>query len=302
MYGLKQSGRAWNKRLNSVLKTYGLNRSNADPCVYYKRERTRTLIIAVYVDDLLIFSNDEKERKRLKQTLQEHFNMKDLGNAKTFLGMTIEKEEKGNINIHQRNYIKNALEKFRMENCNPTTTPADPNIKLTAEMQPKTNAEIEEMSKIPYMEAVGTLLYISRISRPDISFAVNAVSRFNNNPGQAHWKAVKRIFRYLKGTINYKITFTNGQEHNITGYSDADWANNMEDSKSITGCVVKMCGGPILWTSKRQRTVALSTVEAEYIALASTCQEVVWLRELSKEIEQIVNPEPTVIHCDNNGV
>jgi len=117
----------------------------------------------------------------------------------------INNSEEGEIKIHQKEYIEKALTRFQMENCNPVATPADPNTKLTKEMGPKDKADIEEMKNTPYLEAVGTLLYISQISKPDIAYAVNNVSCFCNNPGKAHWNAVKRIFRYLKDTKDYKL-------------------------------------------------------------------------------------------------
>ncbi|CAL1682484.1 unnamed protein product [Lasius platythorax] len=188
-----------------------------------------------------------------------------------------------------------------MENCNPVSTPADPNTKLTKEMGPKDKADIEEMKNTPYLEAVGTLLYISQISRPDIAYAVNNVSCFCNNPDKAHWNVVKQIFRYLKGTKDYKLKFCINANTNIVGFSDADWANDQDSRKSITGSVFLGNGAAISWHSKRQRTVALSTVEAEYVALAFTCQEALWLRELIRETEPWKDVEPIELFCDNNG-
>jgi len=130
MYGLKQSGRAWNEKLDAVLRKHGLVRSQADPCIYHHQREDKKLIVAIYVDDLLIFSNEEAEENRLKDTVRRNFEMKDLGKAKQFLGMDIEYEHE-RIKIQQVRYIKKALERYGMKDCNPISTPADPNAKLT---------------------------------------------------------------------------------------------------------------------------------------------------------------------------
>lgn len=157
------------------------------------------------------------------------------------------------------------------------------------------------MKRIPYLEAVGSLLYISQISRPDIAYTVNMLSSYCKNPQKQHWLAVKRVMRYLKETIDNKLTYDKKQSHELIGYSDADWANDPKDRKSITGSVFTKCGGAITWFSKKQRNVALSTVEAEYIALSFTCQEAIWLRELTKQIARSDKDETICIKCDSTG-
>lgn len=187
-----------------------------------------------------------------------------------------------------------------MVDCNPVKTPADPNQKLTADMSPKTPEEIAEMEAVPYREAVGSILYLAQCTRPDISFAIGNVSQFNQNPGKAHWNAVKRIFRYLKGTINYKLTYSQDITSELCAYCDADWGSNVIDRKSFSGYVFMFHGGPISWSTKKQRTVALSTAEAEYMALSSTCQETLWLTQLRDEITGN-KKRVIVIHCDNKS-
>ncbi len=151
---------------------------------------------------------------------------------------------------------------------------------------------------MPYQEAVGCLLYLAQCTRPDIAHALGEVSRYNSNHDIKHWKAVKRIIRYLKGTINYKFQF-NSNNLGIIGYSDADWASDAEDRRSCTGYVFKMAGGAISWRSTRQKTIALSSTEAEYIALSSSVQEAVWLQQLSEELR--LKKKPIQIYCDNQS-
>ena len=305
MYGLKQSGRAWNKKLNETLINDGFERSKADPCVYIKRTKRGLVIVAVYVDDLLILAKDKKEKAILKRMLSQNFDMKDLGEAKHLLGMTISRDrEKGKVWLVQTAYIQKTLKKFNMHESKPVSTPCDTNSRLSANMEPKTPEEIQQMSRVPYREAVGSLIYASQGTRPDISFAVGCVSRYMHNPGEGHWTAVKRIMRYLKGTMGAKIEFSRTSKDDnrgCHGYCDADWGNDTDTRRSITGAIFLFQGGPIVWQSKRQASVALSTTEAEYMALSTTCQEALWLRALARYLEPCLVLSSTVILNDNKG-
>lgn len=295
IYGLKQSGRCWNRRLHQTLLELGLTHSKADPCVYYRRINGETTIIAVYVDDLLMFTNKEKSRDIIKRSLEAQFDMKDLGEARNCLGMRITRDHtSGKIWIDQSIYIEKILRKFNMASCKPISTPMNSGQKLT-----ESSDEEKCSGDTPYREAVGSLLYLSLISRPDISFPVNAVSKFSKDPRKTHWNAVKRIFRYLKGTKNLK--FSKNGNTDLQSYSDADWGNESNDRHSITGSCFKLMGGLISWFSKKQRTIALSTVESEYMALSFTIQEVLWLKVLIREIEPNITTKPFTIFCDNLG-
>lgn len=188
-----------------------------------------------------------------------------------------------------------------MTSCNPVSTPADPNQKLVKEMAPKTAGELEEMMTVPYQEAVGGLLYIAQGTRPDIAYAVNTVSKYNNNPGKPHWAAVKRIMRYLKGTIKAKLEYCKVGNRELVGYCDADWASNCDDRRSTTGFCFKKQNGSISWNSKRQKTIALSSTEAEYMSLSAISQEALWIRQFEGEfgLDYLTDPKPTTIWCDN---
>ncbi|XP_071635072.1 uncharacterized protein [Temnothorax longispinosus] len=201
------------------------------------------------------------------------------------MGLRISRDEKhGTICLDQEDYVEEILHKFGMdcmEESKPVHTPEDPNQKLSKEQCPSSDAEREEMRKVSYREAVGSLIYASQGTRPDISHAVNMVSRFSNDPGRAHWNAVKRIFRYLRGTTDTRLQFSRDGNHTIEGYGDADWANETDKRRSVTGSIFLFQGGPISWQSKKQGTTALSTTEAKYMALSSTCQEALWLESLA---------------------
>lgn len=154
------------------------------------------------------------------------------------------------------------------------------------------------MAGVPYRQAIGSLLFLSIITRPDIGFAVSLLSRYCENPGKAHWGAVKRIFRYLKGTMRYNLTY-GATENGLTGYCDADWASDMDQRKSTTGYVYTMFGGAVSWNCKRQPTIALSSTEAEYMSMVSAIQECKWLKQFLEEIFEI--KESVTIYCDNKG-
>lgn len=226
--------------------------------------------------------------------------MKDLGEAKFCLGLRITRDRaNGIIYLDQRRHIEDLLRKFNMTECKPVLLPADPNQRLSKAMSPTTSAEKELMSQVPYQEAVGGLLYIAQGSRPDVTYAVNSVSRFNNNPGKPHWEAVKRIIRYLKGTIDAKLTFSKASKLNVSGYCDADWAGDLDERLSCTGYVFVSQGGAISWNSKRQSTVALSSAEAEYMSLSACTQEALWFRQL--ELDLSGQDNVTTIFCDNKS-
>lgn len=296
LYGLKQASRVWNQKLNAELKRIGLKRSAYDTCVYFKIEGSMVLIVAVYVDDMLVFSNNQQWVDRLKKELMTKFQMKDLGLASKILGMRVTRE-RGRVMVDQESYINSLLQRFNVADCNVVATPADPNQKLTKEMCPNTEEERKLMENVPFRELVGSLQYLAQSTRPDISFAVNVVSQFCQNPGKAHWIAAKRILRYLKGTKSMKLTYSKESDEGFVGYSDADWGNDPDTRRSITGYVFKQSGGAISWSCRKQATVALSTMEAEYMAVSAATQEALWWRGLREELHGA--SETVEIRCDN---
>lgn len=291
MYGLKQAGRQWNIKLDAALTDFGMTRSNLDPCVYHSKEND--IILAIYVDDLIILWKSERCLKDIKVALNTRFKMTDLGRATNIVGIAIEYTD-GGIAIHQQHYIKSVLERFGMKDAKPAATPSDPSQKLSIAML---NPE-EDVDNIPYQEAVGCLLYLVQCTRPDIAFAVSDVSRFNSKYGRVHWTAVKRIMRYLKGTINYCINYRLGGD-GLIGFSDADWASDVDKRRSCTGYVFLLGDGAISWASTRQVTVALSSTEAEYMALSTATCEAVWLRMFRQEFE--AKQKKVMIKCDNQS-
>lgn len=273
LYGLKQAPRAWNKKLHDVLTEMKFKRSDNEPCVYIRK----MIIIAVYVDDILIFYNNEKEKDSVKNELKRKFEMKDLGKIDSFLGMKINRLEE-EISVDQSDYIDAVLKKFGMSDCKPVKTPLPTGLKLD-----KPSEDHVPSKEIPYQSLIGSVMYLAVCTRPDISYAVSYLSQFNSCYTSEHWAAAKRLLRYLKGTINYKLRFVKTRK-SLNGYVDADHAGDHSDRKSFTGFVYIYGGAPVSWESKKQRTVALSSAEAEYVAMSEACREAVFLKTLLREI------------------
>lgn len=294
IYGLKQASRQWNLKLNSILIKIGLQRSKIDPCIYFLLNESKMFFIAVWVDDLLIFTNDKKTTIDVKQKLKEELYMKDLGEMQQCIGLNINRNrEAGVIMIDQEKYINLVLERFGMSDCKPVRTPIEVNTKFDKKRE-------AENSNFPYREAVGCLIYLAQVTRPDITYAVNKLSQYCNDPGIQHWLGVKRVMRYLQGTKNLKICYVMEDSMDITGYCDADWASDTNDRRSCTGYTFIFQNACISWNSCKQQTVALSTAEAEYMAMASATQEALWLRQLQAELGQGFN-SALLIYSDNQS-
>ncbi|GJE99589.1 polyprotein [Phanerochaete sordida] len=294
IYGLKQAGRAWNELLNHVLTNLlGYTRSTADPCVYFKRSDSLTLAL-LHVDDTTLYGK-RPALEELKADIAHHFAITQTGALKNFVGIQVDRDRtRRTITIHQNRYITVILERFGMLDCNPVATPLDPNVKLI----PLT--EDEAPIEAPYAAAIGSLMYAAIGTRPDISFAVQTLSQFTSRPSATHWTAVKHVFRYLKGTQTLGITYGASRGLDPTGYSDADWAQSLSDRRSISGYAFRLGNGVISWSSKKQATVALSTMEAEYIALSHAAKEAVWLRHLLGELG-VITDSPTILFTDNQA-
>lgn len=285
LYGLKQASRSWNQKLDGFLIEYGLIRSSADPCVYFLNDGEGLTIVAIWVDDGLICSHHQSRIDDIVQQLNSKFEITS-GPATFFVGLQILRDRsQRRLFLSQSHYIKQMLHKFGMENCKPKGIPADPHGRLTALMSPSDEEEIKKMESIPYREAVGSLMYAMVTTRPDIAYAVSQVAQFAQNPGQAHWEGVKRIFSYLAGTTHHGISFSGSMEKNsLLAYTDSDYAGDVDNRKSTTGYVIMLNNGPSAWCSKRQQCTTLSTTEAEYVAACESAKELVWLRSLLKDI------------------
>ena len=293
IYGLKQSPRCWNEALDKHLKIMNFKQSNNDPCIYTLELHGEIYIIAVYVDDIILAGKNQERIKQFIKMIGERFDIRDMGKLNHFLGVKIEYFSQGKIWIGQPAYTRSLLEKFSMQSSKPVTTPMETGSKLV-----KSNETDKLVDQEMYQSAVGQLLYLSTRTRPDIAYAVGNVARFSSKPSQQHWIAVKRIMRYLNGTVNYGLVYEG--DSTIEGFSDADWAGDLDDRKSTSGYVFMMSGAAISWNSKKQSCVALSTAEAEYIALSKASQESIWLQRLLTDMGANQS-NATIINEDNQS-
>ena len=271
IYGLKQSPRCWNHALDSHLKEMGFKQTSCDPCLYVStNSEGEIFIIAVYVDDIILGGKSEARLNEVKKELSIKFKMKDLGLLHYFLGVTVARNlSTGEIWLGQPYYTEKLLQRFGVNDCKPVSTPVNSGVKLTK------CEEDEILEQKRYQAAVGGLLYLSTKTRPDIAYAVSNVARFCAKPTNEHWIAIKRIFRYLKGTSNLGLLYCDNTSPVCTGYSDADWAGDIGDRKSTSGYMFLQGGAAISWKSNKQPCVALSTTEAEYVVLSAAAQEAI---------------------------
>jgi hypothetical protein len=287
------------------LKEQGFRACQTDHCVYIKWVDNCFILIVLYVDDLIIASNSIALTADFKKEVSARYKMKDLGELHWCLGMRVLRNRKERkISLDQAKYIGDVLERFSMTDCHPIATPSNAGVRLSKEMSPTTAEGKRAMERYPYKSAVGSLMYAMTGTRPDIANAVSLVSRFMSNPGLQHWQAVKRILRYLKGTRELGITFrgstTPGEVVTIVAYSDADWGGNIDNRRSTSGSIYLLGQGAVSWFSKGQKSVALSTMEAEYMALNECLKEGIWLRQLLKEMG-FPQQHPTIVYEDNDS-
>ena len=304
LYGLKQSPRQWYKRFDQFMIGQNYTRSNFDHCVYFHKLQDGSFIyLLLYVDDMLIASRNQGKICRLKAQLSKEFEMKDLGGAKKILGMEIARDrQRGTLCLTQKQYLKKVLQRFGMsEKTKPVRTPLAPHFKLSASQCPKTEEEREYMSKVPYSNAVGSLMYAMVYTRPDISHAVGTVSRYMHNPGKEHWQAVKWILRYIQKTLDVGLIFEKDDMvgQHVVGYCDSDYAGDLDKRRSTTGYVFTLAKTPVSWKSTLQSTVALSTTEAEYMAITEAVKEAIWLQGLLDDLG--VGHKQVTVFCDSQS-
>ncbi len=226
LYGLKQSARLWAETFAKVLYKLGFKKtySDASLCIY-DRDNVK-VIMPVFVDDITLASSSKEALDKFVEEIGKHFKLRDLGETNLLLGIEITRDRKNRkLYLSQSQYVVNKLQEYGLADCKPVGTPMLPGLKLSSEQCPKTPEEILEMLNIPYISAVGSLMYLAIMTRPDIAYIVCLLARFNSNPGMAHWKAVKHLFRYLQGTKSMKLEYgpdpSMGSEMFIT-YSDSD--------------------------------------------------------------------------------
>ena len=289
LYGLKQAGRAWYKEVTQTLKKIGLTPTLSDPCVFTCFDGDRMLILLLYVDDIIIAHNWEEKNEEVVNELKRAYNVKELGEVKHFLGMKIQRRGDG-ILVSQEHFVRELLRRFNIEDVPPRHTPLD-----AQEMFMESSSTDAE--GVPYRQIVGALLYVSTCSRPDISFAVGQAAKFASKPKLEHWEQLKKILGYLKATARYGLWFKSNDQ-DLEVYSDADWANDTDSRKSISGVLIKSWGCTVSWLSKKQTIVATSTKAAETIAACTALQRADQVKELLQEF-RMKSTNGIVVQVDN---
>jgi transposase InsO family protein len=303
LYGLKQSPRQWYIRFDNYVSSIGFVRSAFDHCLYFKRNDKNDVIVylLLYVDDMLLVGHKMSDINDIKKALSNEFEMKDLGHARRILGMDIKRDRsQQSLLLTQSDYVKKVLSKFAMHDSKPVTLPLACHFKLSKEQCPHDESDIKYMQKVPYANAVGSVMYTMVCTRPDVAHAISILSRFMANPGPEHWTALKWLLRYLKGSADLGLHFKFCKEGVVLkGYVDSDYASNKDNRKSTTAYVFTLCGACISWKSQLQSIVALSTTEAEYVAATEAIKESLWLKGLLCELNEL--HDPVVVYCDSQS-
>jgi Reverse transcriptase (RNA-dependent DNA polymerase) len=304
IYGLKQVSRMWYQKLQSVLVEMGFECVRVDSSIYVYSKGTTRIILPVFVDDITLASNSLEAIESVIKELSSHFRLRDLGPTSFLLGIQITRDRPNHsISLCQHQYILDLLERFSMSDCKPVLTPMLPGLRLSSSMCPQSPQEVVAMKDTPYVSAVGALLYLATATRPDIAHTVSLLCRFNNNPGMEHWKAVKHLFRYLKGTVDLQLTYSPSPSRSgepFVTYTDSDHGGDPDTSRSTSGYLLCIGTGAVSWSSKLQSLVALSTTEAEFIAAVEAGKEIMWMRNLLQELGFPVS-QPSTFHIDNQS-
>lgn len=287
IYGLKQSARCWNRTLHAVLDKLGFKQCQSDSCLYVCGDSENKVLLLVYVDDMLVGCRDEATIVKVYAALAKQLDITNLGAVKHFLGYDV-RCDKGIYSVQLTSYIDTVIKRFGLTDCKPAKTPMEPGYSK-AEVQGK---PFEDTTQ--YRSLLGALLYVAVTARPDVAVSVSILGRRVSAPTDTDWKAAKRVVKYLKGTKNMQLVFGLGEGWKLIGYSDADWAGDQESRRSTTGFVFLFGGGAIVWASRKQSCVSLSSMEAEYIALSDTCQELIWLRRLMTDLGEKPTSATTV--------
>ena len=294
----------WYNRLSESLFKKGYVNDAMCPCVFIKRSQNGYVIIAVYVDDLNIIGTPN-ELKEACAYLKSEFEMKDLGETRLCIGLQIDHLSQG-VLIHQSAYVEKVLKQFYMDKSFPLSTPmVVRSLDVTKDpFRPKEDNEELLGPEVPYLSAIGALMYLANCTGPDIAFAVNLLARHSSAPTKRHWNGVKHLLRYLKGTIDLGLYFSYSSNETLVGYSDAGYLSDPHNARSQTGYVFLYGGTAISWRSVKQTMVATSSNHSEILALHEASRECVWLRSMIGHIRRTcqissINETPTVLFEDN---
>src|SRR6266545_4359138 len=301
IYGTMQGAHDWYETLTNTYNKLGYTTSRADPCVRYKVDDDGYTLTDTYTDDVFGASKTDAEAKKRKDEMGKEWEIKDVSDNDYFLGMRVQQDlTRGTIRLTQRPYWEHVLNRFDLTNITPRNIPIPVGLTLDQSMSPKTESERNMMSNKPYRPILGSVMWGQLATRPDLSFAVSLLSRFQADPSIEHWNALMHVIGYIKNTLDYGLIYSRDYDITPLAYVDADYGGCRDTRRSTSGYVFTMAGGPVTWSSKRQATVALSTVEAEYVAMSRCAQQMVWMQTWLDEVE-IEHDIPGIIRGDSRG-
>ncbi|TKC11879.1 hypothetical protein FA727_23680, partial [Robertmurraya kyonggiensis] len=286
---------------NETIKKFGFKENIEDNCVFAKFKKGKYIFLVLYVDDILLASNDISLLLETKKFLSSNFDMKDLGEASFVLGIEIHRDRRnGVLGLSQKTYLEKILERYNMQKSNPTPAPIVKGDRFGKFQCPQNEYERQQMKAVPYSSALGSLSYAQTCTRPDLAFVTNVLSRYQEEPGIEHWKLVKKAFRYVQGTKGLMLTYRRSDSLEIKGYADADYAGDEDDRKSTTGYIFMLAEGAISWRSSKQPVTASSTMYAEFIACYEASTQVEWLKKFVPDLRIVDSIErPLKMYCDN---
>ncbi|GJU55323.1 retrovirus-related pol polyprotein from transposon TNT 1-94 [Tanacetum coccineum] len=291
LYGLKQAPRAWYDMLSSFLISNDFSKGSVDPTLFIRREGKELLLVQIYVDDIIFAASTPELCDLFAKIMCSKFKMSMMGKISFFLGLQISQSPRG-IFINQSKYALESLKKYGFESCDPVDTPMVEKSKLDEDKEGKA------VDPSHYRGMIGTLLYLTA-SRPDLQFAICMCARYQARPTEKHLNAVKRIFRYLKGTVHRGLWYPKDSSFALTAFADADHAGCQDTRRSTSGSIQLLGDRLVSWSSKRQKSAAISSTEAEYIALSGCCAQVLWMRSQLTDYGFGFNKIP--MYCDNKS-
>jgi hypothetical protein len=292
LYGLKQASRQWFSQFSSTLITHGFAQSKSDYSLFTRLQGTSFIALLVYIDDIIVASNDLDAISSLTAYLNSQFRLKDLGTAKYFLGLELACTTKG-ISVSQRKYCLDIIQDSGLLAAKPASFPMESNLKLsrdTGDLLPDPTS---------YRRLIGRLIYLT-LTRPDISFSVQVLSQFMHSPWQPHMAAVSRLLRYLKGSPGQGLFYPASSDFKVEAFCDNDWATCSDSKRSITGFCVFIEDALVSWKSKKQHTVSRSSAKVEYWSMAACTCELTWLFSLLRDFH-IDHSHPARLFCDSKA-
>lgn len=276
IYGLHQSGREWYFEVNRVLKEMGFKKFDWCNCAYFLE---KNVVLLLYVDDIIIFGRHHIDTDKAVNLLKAKFDLKILGRTRKLLGVEFV-EEGGRLCIHQHEYIDKICNNFRKFNFPISSLPIAKGVIYSKTHCPQTISDMEDMKPYPYRSLVGSLAFLAGRTRPDIAYAINIFSQFQENPGISHWNGLIKLLGYVSYTRDLKLDLSRIKNLNLDVYSDSDFASNRDDRTSMGGQIVLLDEVPIAWRAFKEKCVSLSSMEAEFIAMTDAAKELVWFAHI----------------------